>query len=115
MSEPTQTSNNIFLFRRRIPPDPQEDISSNSALSLSALSSSCSGNIVCTLEDAKEGAHTKEIIVQSGGQLEVTCSLESPSVGFSLSANNRVQLVWDNRPSKNYWMPITHKGFTLIP
>lgn len=115
MGESVPSDETTFLFKRKIPAGEQEDISTNSALSLSSLSSSCSGNITCTLADAKEGGHTKEIIVQSGAQLTVTCSLESPSTGFSLSANNRVQMVWDNRPGNNYWKPITHKGLTLIP
>ena len=115
MGESVPSTETTFLFKRKIPDGPQEDISVNSALSLSSLASSCTGNIACTLADAKEGGHTKEIITQGGANLTVTCTLESPSTGFSLSANNRVQLVWDNRPSNDYWKPITHKGLVLIP
>lgn len=115
MTEPPASDETIVLFCRMIPTGDQEDISSNSALSLSSLSSSCTGNIVCTLANAKEGGHTKEIITQGGANLTVNCTLESPSTGFSLSANNRVQMVWDNRPGNDFWRPITNKGLTLIP
>ena len=114
-TEPVPTDETISLFRRRIPDGLQESISTSTALNLTSFVSECSGNISVTLSDAKEGAHTKQIITQSGANVTVTCTLESPSTGFTLSANDRAEMVWDNRPGNDFWRIISSKGVTLIP
>jgi len=114
MTETLPTNETLTLFSRMIPEGSQEIISTNSALSLASYVSECSGNISCTLSDAKEPFHAKIVIAIGGANVDVTCTLPSPNTGFNLSANSRCELVWDSRDSNKYWIIISSKGISLL-
>jgi hypothetical protein len=93
------------------PLDPQEQLSANGPISLASYSTDLSGNVTMTLADGLIPFHAKLIQTQGGASATITCSLESPSVGFSLGANNKALLIW--RLSDSFWRIVDEKGLTL--
>ena len=113
MTEPNQQFGEFLYYVNFFPKGEPEFLSSDGALSLNTYMSSLSGNVDMTLANGIKGSINKLILTQGGANATITCSLDQTVdayVSFSLGANNKAHLVWDQKES--FWAIIDGKGLT---
>jgi len=90
-----------------------ETISANGALSLNSYASVIdASSLDLTLADGTIPYQTKRVQTQTGS-CTVVCSLDSPNVSFTLSNNEKAELMWHPHPSANIWRVIDSKGIVF--
>lgn len=90
-----------------------ESLSADGAISLLSYMTELSGNVTMTLADGLVDCCLKSIQTQGGANATITCSMDQSGgayVGFSLGANNKALLIWDD-PGE-FWGILDSKGLT---
>ena len=96
------------------PPGQVETLSADGAASPYSYASKIdTTNLALTLVDGKVEFHAKLIQTQGGSSCTVACTLTSPSVSFTLGANNKAQLMWHTDGGISVWKIVDSKGLTL--